>query len=52
MYVCMYMRYTQGQNEEYLLVRSTHVLNQVRSYQASSIVHHIRCIGQNVQVCE
>ena len=25
----MYMRYTQGQNEEYLLSRSTYVLNQV-----------------------
>ena len=29
----MYMRYTQGQNEEYLLSRSTYVLNQVLAKQ-------------------
>ena len=26
----VYMRYTQGQNEDYLLSRSTYVLNQVQ----------------------
>ena len=29
----MYMRYTQGQNEVYLLSRSVHVLNQVLTKQ-------------------
>ena len=29
----MYMRYTYGQNEEYLLFRSTYVLNQVLTKQ-------------------
>ena len=29
----MYMRYSQGQNEEYLLSRSTYVLNQLLTKQ-------------------
>ena len=43
----MYMRYTQGQNEEYVLSRSTHVLhvNQVCTYVLSKF--HCRLLSKS-----
>ena len=49
----MYMRYTQGQNEEYLLSRSTYVLNQVRTKQVLLwiILSVLSMLIQNRNLC-
>ena len=43
----MYMRYTQGQYEEYLLSRIEYVLNQVRTYYQGWFMYMRYTQGQN-----
>ena len=43
----MYMRYTQGQNEEYVLTIQECVLNQVRTYYQGWFMYMRYTQGQN-----